>query len=177
MSSSVKRSSRLFLAPFAVASLLVVGLAHADDDEHIAATFAGNFNLDDGVLSFEGPSTTCHGDLRSVSGNTDLGPGSTPACYAILSDAVTLTADDGSELYIANAGQDCLDFSTGAPVIVGEGTTQVLGGTGRFDHAQGSGTYSVDAPVAELGATTATGTFTLTFELEVQLGCDHGRGR
>jgi hypothetical protein len=78
---------------------------------------------------------------------------------------VTLTSANGDELHLVNAGQDCLDPVTGR--ITGTATTTVVGGTGRFLNATGSGTAHVDAQVLGPTPDGVTGTFRLRFEGEM----------
>lgn len=160
------RLGRVLLAPLALGAVLLAAPAEAEGgSSEFHPSFSGSFTLAYGHLSFSGASLPPRYGLDTIDGETDLGPGESPVCYAIIEDQVTITTYDGSELYLENSGEDCLDFSTGAPVIVGSGTTLVLGGTGRFEGAAGQGTYSVSAPVANIGDGTADGAFTLDFDL------------
>jgi hypothetical protein len=146
MFSTAKRSFRratLALAPFAVGAFLLSSPAGAACAKRkVTTSFTGDFLMTGAHLSFWGSSLPPRHGLHDIDGDTDFVPGSSPVCFAIVSDFVTITAFDGSELYVENSGEDCLDFSTGAPVFVGSGSSVILGGSGRYAHASGSGTYS-----------------------------------
>lgn len=177
MSKAAKRSCSL-VAALAIGAALIASPAEAKNQgDHChhhnhhhhqkTITFEGDFLFVGAHLSFQGSSIAPRRGFDTIDGDTDFMPGSSPVCFAIVADFVVLTAFDGSELYIENSGEDCLDFSTGAPVFVGTGTSQILGGTGRFHDADGDGTYSVAAAAATLTPEGAEGTFTLTFNLDI----------
>jgi len=56
-----------------------------------------------------------------------------------------------------------MDVEDGQVVIRGTGIMQIVGGTGRFTGATGRGTWVVAAPVTNVTATAAEGTFELRF--------------
>jgi hypothetical protein len=136
------------------------------DQVPFQGAYQGTFTIAGPLLTFSGEGTATHLGSSTILGETALAPDPTnPFCLNIVEDEVTLTAADGDELHLVNAGQDCLDPATGR--ITGTAATTVVGGTGRFLNATGSGTIRVDAQV--LGATPegVTGTFVLRFEGEI----------
>jgi len=128
--------------------------------------YEGSFSFEFSTLTlfFQGDGRNPHVGNSDVDGATVLGPIS-PVCFELLEDSVTITAADGSTIDLESSGIECLDFSTGAPRIVGQGLTTITGGSGRFNHLDGDGTYSVDAAIVENDGGTATGTFVLHFTL------------
>ena len=88
-----------------------------------------------------------------------------PLCSDIVTDMVVLTAANGDQLWLVNSGEDCLDLSVpGKTFIRGSGTFNVVGGTGRFDDATGSGSFSVVAEVTGSITGGVSGTFELHFD-------------
>lgn len=150
--------SMLFAAPVTARS----GKHHEQYD----LDFTGSFDWDFPTLTlaFFGDETNPHLGLSEVDGLTTFAP-SSAYCFDIVEDSVTITAADGSTIELENTGTDCLDFSTGVPRVVGEGLTEVVGGTGRFADITGSGTYEVAATMQESEPTRAGGTFVLSFSL------------
>ena len=152
----------------AAALIILMQPTHASNPEQVPfdATYRGTFTIAAVLLTFNGEGTATHLGASTVAGNSLLAPAPLrPFCFDIVQDEVTLTAANGDELHLVNEGQDCLDPATGK--ITGAATTTIVGGTGRFLNATGSGTAQVEAQV--LGATPEglTGTFVLRFEGEV----------
>ncbi|MEZ4293440.1 MAG: hypothetical protein R3B70_00565 [Polyangiaceae bacterium] len=165
-------SSRSRLSRAAVAAFFAAGLALSASPASAAKTkvldldFEGTFELDLPTLelSFDGEGQNPHLGLSSLEGESSFAPIS-PLCLQIVEDGVTITAADGSTIELDNSGVECLDFSTGAPRIVGGGVSAVLGGTGRFAGIGGEGTYHVDAAIETNDGITAGGTVVLHFTL------------
>ena len=157
------------LTTIVVGSLLVVAQSmHASNAEHVPfeATYQGTFTIAGPLLTFNGGGPATHLGNSTVTGTTLLVPDPVdPLCFNIVEDAVTLRAANGDELRLVNEGQDCLDPVTG--MITGTAATTVVGGTGRFAGATGTGTATVEAQV--LGSTPdgVMGTFVLRFEGEM----------
>ena len=134
------------------------------------ASFQGSFSILFGTgpggtneLSFVGDGQAIPLGHSTVDGHTTTRNISS-TCTQIVTDAVTLTAANGDQLQLVNAGQDCLDFSVpGKTFIRGTGTTSVVGGTGRFAAASGSGTWEVVAEVTQPIVGGVSGVFTLNF--------------
>jgi len=127
------------------------------------ATYQGTFTIAAVLLTFNGEGTATHLGISEVDGNSVLAPDPIqPFCFNIVEDEVILTGANGDELHLVNSGQDCLDPLTGS--INGEATMTVVGGTGRFLGASGTGTAHVDAQVLGATAEGVTGTFLLRFE-------------
>jgi hypothetical protein len=152
-----------------VGLLLVVAQSmHASSAERVPfdATYQGTFTIAGPLLTFNGEGPATHLGSSTVVGITLLVPDVVnPLCFNIVQDAVTLTAANGDELHLVNEGQDCLDPVTGK--ITGTATTTVVGGTGRFEGATGSGTATVEAQVLTPTPDGFTGTFVLRFEGEI----------
>ena len=148
--------------------LLAAQSMHASSAQSVPfeATYQGTFTIAEPLLTFNGEGTATHLGSSTVTGTSLLVPDAVnPLCFNIVQDTVTLRAANGDELHLVNEGQDCLDPVTGT--ITGTATTTVVGGTGRFGGATGSGTARVEAQV--LGSTPdgVMGTFVLRFEGEI----------
>ena len=136
------------------------------EDVPFRATYQGTFTIAGALLTFNGEGTGTHVGNSRVAGSTVLAPDPLqPLCFDIVQDEVTLTSATGDELHLVNAGRDCLDPATGR--ITGTALMTVVGGTGRFANATGSGTAQVDAQVLAPTADGVTGTFQLRFEGEI----------
>src|SRR5690349_11843152 len=142
--------------------------AAAEDTVPFAADFQGEFRIlfgagPDGTddLRFAGGGLANHLGLSGVDGHSTTRPSATdPLCSDIVTDRVILTAANGDELWLVNAGQDCLDFSVPGRVFIrGSGTMKVAGGTGRFRGTTGTGTFGVLAEVAGFVPGGVTGPF------------------
>ena len=157
------------LTTMLVGLLLVVAQSlSARTAEHVPfdATFQGTFTISGPLLTFNGEGSATHLGNSTVAGASLLAPDPlNPLCFNIVQDAVTLTAANGDLLHLVNAGQDCLDPATGK--ITGTAATTVVGGTGRFGGATGSGTATVDAQVLGPTPDGVMGTFVLRFEGEI----------
>jgi hypothetical protein len=145
--------------------------AFADADRPFRASYSGTFHVAFGAgtagsdrLNFSGVGLATHQGVSTIVGRSDMVATSNPSCTSIENDSVTLTAANGDAIFIVNTGLDCLDTSGGSPVLHGSGHTEIVGGTGRFAQAHGSGSWSVTAPIRELQATFANGTFVLSFD-------------
>jgi hypothetical protein len=136
------------------------------------ADYQGTFTLAVGAngtgdLHFTGAGIASLLGLSAVLGHTTTSPSTIdPGCSVIVTDQVILTAANGDQLWLVNAGEDCLDGN----VIRGSGTFQVIGGTGRFARATGSGTFQVVAQVTGFATTGVSGTFDLVFTGTMTLG-------
>lgn len=143
----------------AVISIVIVAQSvHALTDVPFKGVFEGTFAINPVTLQlhFSGEGTASHLGESDIVGESQLAP---PAhgCFEIATDAVTLTAANGDQLFITNSGQDCFD-STGH--IVGNAIFTVTGGTGRFAGASGAGTTQVVATPDQTGF---AGNFVLVF--------------
>lgn len=114
------------------------------------ASFDGTFETTAVLLSFAGTGTGTELGAATVDGSSVVIPTlPAPSCpppritLRLVLDEVTVRAADGSRLVFRNRGTDCLDPQQG--VIVADATYEVLGGTGRFTGARGSGTVTVTA--------------------------------
>ena len=134
------------------------------------AVFQGDFRISFGTgpdftneLFFSGQGTASHLGDSTVNGYSTLSS-SSPGCFTIVYDQVMLTAANGDNLLMVNAGDECLDSSVpGKLFIRGSGTYTFVGGTGRFAGATGSGVYQVIAEVVTFGGTFVEGTFVLNW--------------
>ena len=156
-----------FVASLAAAAVLALVLATpvVADAGSFRATFSGTFTIafaacsnGDDHLHFSGPGIATQGGSSTISGDSCLRlEPLRPGCSIIEMDATTITAADGSTIQFVNAGEDCLDPTTG--VIHGTATYSIVGGSGRFEGAGGSGDITVTAPVTAVTPTGASGTF------------------
>ena len=152
------------MASAAVLAIVAVTPAAAAP-ESFRATFSGTFTIGfagcsngDDHLLFHGPGIATRGGSSWISGESCLRHNPLrPGCSTIETDATTITAADGSAIQFVNAGEDCLDPTTG--VINGIATYSIVGGTGRLLGAEGNGNITVTAPVTQITATGALGTF------------------
>jgi len=153
--------------------MLVQQRAAAVETVPFAADYQGAFQImfgagPDGTddLRFAGDGIGNHLGLSAVDGHSTTRPSATdPLCSDIVTDRVILTAANGDELWLQNAGEDCLDFSIPGHIFIrGSGTMRVIGGTGRFRGATGSGTFAVLAEVTEFVPGGVAGNFALHFE-------------
>jgi hypothetical protein len=136
-----------------------------DDGHTLQILFgAGVGGTDD--LRFSGDGVASHLGLSGVNGHSTTRPSATdPLCSDIVTDLVILTAANGDQLWLVNAGEDCLDFSIPDRIFIrGSGTMRVVGGTGRFKGATGNGTFAVVAEVTEFVPGGVTGPFALQFK-------------
>lgn len=116
-----------------------------------SATFAGTFTLTFGAdyseLRFSGTGTGTNVGLTSITGHSKVRPdgadGAEDGCSALFQDSVTLTASDGSALYLVNEAVDCVDW----PHISGSGTYTVVSGSDRLEGAAGHGRVSTAAVI------------------------------
>ena len=148
--------------------LLAAQPMHASSAQSVPfeATYQGTFTIAGPLLTFNGEGPATHLGTSTVTGNSLLVPDPVnPLCFNIVQDAVTLRAANGDELHLVNEGQDCLDPVTGT--ITGTATTTVIGGTGRFGGATGTGTATVEAQVLGPTPDGVMGTFVLRFEGEI----------
>ena len=130
------------------------------------ATYEGTFTIAGPLLTFNGGGPATHLGNSTVTGTSLLVPDLVdPLCFNIVQDAVTLRAANGDELHLVNEGQDCLDPVAGT--ITGIATTTVVGGSGRFAGATGSGTATVEAQVLGPTPDGVMGTFVLRFEGQI----------
>ena len=123
-------------------------------------------NGTDDDLRFAGGGIASQLGQSAVDGHSTTRPSQDdPLCSDIITDAVTLTAANGDELWLTNSGEDCLDLSALPRLFIrGSGTFVVTGGTGRFQGATGSGTFAVVAEVLESVPGGVAGVFELRFE-------------
>ena len=107
--------------------------------------------------------------MSTVAGHSTLRPtAANPLISDIITDAVSLTAANGDQLFLVNSGQDTLDNSDPTHLVIhGTGTFTVgaeeAGGTGKYKNATGSGSYLVYATVTDFGDGSVGGTFYLVF--------------
>ena len=158
-------SSALFVV-MVFTGLLSASPAFAGD-KVLEASYTGTFEITFGTgpngtseLHFNGVGAdSINGDSTVVGYSTTV-PASTPNCFDIITDMVTIAdAHSGHELDIENAGGDCLDFSDPTAVyVVGSGTSVYTGGTGRFKKAGGVGVWEVRARVDAFLPTGLSGT-------------------
>ena len=171
--AAVRRPAELTPGLVVLAALcLAPRPAAAADPVPFDSDYVGTFSLavdasGGGDLHFTGAGIATHLGLGAVAGRSLTTPDPTDPLCSIIDedhDAVALAAADGDELYLSNAGEECLDFSVpGRAFIRGSGTFRVKGGTGRFAGATGSGTFEVVAEVTGFDPTGPTGTFELRF--------------
>jgi hypothetical protein len=171
-----RRPSWRGIAPVLATGLVLLALrpAAAADTVPFAADFQGEFRILFGAgldgtddLRFAGSGLANHLGLSDVDGHSTTRP-TDPLCSDIVTDRVVLTAANGDELWLANSGEDCLDFSVPGRIFIrGSGTMVVVGGTGRFRGATGSGTFAVLAEVTGFVAGGVTGPFVLHFEGDI----------
>ncbi len=160
------------------ASLLISAsaLADAGGSATFDTEYTGSFTMSFG----SGPDGTNELDFAGNGRGTQVGradiDGSSllqsidPLCMVIVEDLIVMTAANGDEVHVEAEATDCLEFTAAGPQIVGSGTWEIIGGTGRFADATGGGTQSTVAPIYDLGATSASGVFTLTFEGVIEHG-------
>src|SRR5262249_34353757 len=124
---------------------------------------AGPNGTDD--LRFSGAGIASQLGLSGLDGHSTTRPSATdPLCSDIVTDRVILTAANGDELWLVNAGEDCLDLSVPGRIFIrGSGTMAIVGGTGRFQGATGSGRFAVVAEVMAFVPGGVAGTFDLRF--------------
>lgn len=154
------------------ASLLFAtpALSAPGDEATFITAYTGTFTMSFGT----GPGFTHELDFTGDGRGTQVGradiDGSSrlqsidASCMEIVEDLVVMTAANGDEVHVVVDAIDCLEFTADGPQIVGSGTWEVVGGTGRFAGATGSGTQTTVAPVLDLGADTASGVFMLNFD-------------
>lgn len=128
--------------------------ASTGGEQPFRASFDGTFEVAGPLLTFTGTGTATGLGASTVDGTSVVAPAApTPACplpkvtLALVFDRVTLTAASGDRIVFRNSGTDCLDPATG--VIVADATYEILGGTGRFAGAGGTGTVTVTARCAD----------------------------
>lgn len=168
-------------AALAAALILLAPLpAGAGDPVPLSATYAGDFSITFGTgpggtddLFFGGAGLATGLGVSRIDGHSTTRAGATdPLAAEIVTDWVTLTAANGDELWLVNAGTDHLSFpAPGAVSIRGAGTFTVAGGTGRFDGATGSGSFEVAAAGVFVPGG-VEGTFALRFTGRVELADD-----
>lgn len=127
------------------------------------------------VLSFAGDGKGKKVGKSDILGSSVLTPIS-PVCMEIVQDSITIVSKkkDDRVLHIVASGVDCLDFSDPSQLrIVGDGTIAITGQDDLEDYA-GSGTFEVVADVLSQAPGSASGTFHLTFEGNLNEGHDHG---
>ena len=90
----------------------------------------------DGTLQVSGAGEATHLGRYSVSGTQIFQPGVPPTFVG----EVTMTAANGDELYIIVTGTLTSVF----PNPAGEGQYEIVGGTGRFQGAFGSGSFDAN---------------------------------
>jgi hypothetical protein len=160
------------------ASLLTSAPAFADEgggatfDTEYTGTFTMSFGTGPGYtheLDFSGSGQGTQIGLADVDGSSLL-QSIDASCMEIVDDLIVMTAANGDEVHVVAAAIDCLEFTAEGPRIVGSGTWEVIGGTGRFADATGGGTQTTVAPIYVLGAGSGSGVFTLNFEGVI----DHG---
>ena len=168
-SAFLRAVSRCSVAAALLSSTLIAAPATGTSHKCYNLDLEGSFDWDfpTVTLAFFGDGVNPGLGRSEVDGLTTFVPVS-PFCFDIIEDSVTVTAADGSTIQLENSGTECLDLSTGVPRIVGQGLTQVVGGTGRFAAATGSGTYDVAATIEETETSRAGGTFVLSFSLMVK---------
>ena len=152
-------SVRLVLSLLPVVAVLAMASStRAQTSVPFKGVFEGAFAINpaDLQLHFSGEGPASHLGDSSLAGDSQLAPAG-PGCFDIATDAVTLTAANGDQVFLTNAGQDCFD-STGR--IVGAAVFTITGGTGRFAGATGSGSTQVVATPDQTGF---AGTFILIF--------------
>lgn len=172
MNVHMKRICMLVLGAALIGAVSGDGILAAPgtgDPPNFRATYDGTYSISFGTgaggtneLSFAGAGVARHLGRSTVEGTSLVRPVD-PLCSEVAADAVTLTAANGDQLFLVNGGTDCLEFSTGAPVIVGAGQGEVVGGTGRFADAAGELVWKVEAPITALSPSGASGTFQLTW--------------
>lgn len=159
-----RRSLKIVLAFLAVVAMLITTAPsmHAQSGVPFKGIFEGTFAIDpaDLRLHFSGEGPASHLGDSGLIGDSQLVPAG-PGCFDIASDTVTLTAANGDQLFLTNAGRDCFD-ATGH--IVGDAVFTITGGTHRFDGASGTGMTRV---VATPNATGFAGTFILIFSGQI----------
>lgn len=152
---------RKFLAFVIVAvgmASLTVAQAGADGGQ---VPFSASFS---GTIAFTSPSTTHHvgsGQATHMGNATDdgevvLSPLDNAGCYPNF-NTETLTAANGDQLVLQWHDRAC---PIGPTSFHSNGDWVVVGGTGRFADATGSGTFAGEA---DFGPGLSPGTFNLTF--------------
>jgi len=156
------RSLNVVLALLSVASIAMLTMmaqsVHATSNVPFKGVFEGTFAINPANLHlhFSGEGPASHLGDSDIVGDSQLVPAG-PGCFEIATDAVTLGAANGDQVFLTNSGQDCFD-DTGH--IVGNATFTVTGGTGRFNGASGAGATQVVATPDQTGF---SGTFILVF--------------
>jgi hypothetical protein len=159
-----------------IAILLLFGGASAQAHakkvkKNFFAHYEGDFFMSFGTgpggtheLTFQGDGFATKLGFSTIDGESTL-QSISPVCMEIVDDGITLvkvSENHPDEVHMEAAGIDCLDFSDPNQLrIVGSGTTEIVGGTGKYHQATGSGTFAVVADVLELGPGTASGTFVI----------------
>jgi hypothetical protein len=155
------RSLSVVLTLVLVASIAMLTVTaqsvHAKTSVPFKGVFEGTFEINPANLHlhFSGEGPASHLGDSGIVGDSQLVPAG--PCFEIATDAVTLSAANGDQLFLTNSGQDCFDA---AGNIVGNATFTITGGTGRFDGASGTGTTQVVATPDQTGL---AGSFILLF--------------
>lgn len=156
------------LRALAVAVLVMVlpALGRAEVSS-FQASFAGTFTITFGLppalqddLVFFGGGTGSPIGPSGIEGHSTL-EHSSPLCERIIEDAVTITDASGDQLFIENNGEDCIDLLTfpGHVLIRGTAAYTILGGSGAYSAASGTGIVEVNAEVTSIGIGSVSGTF------------------
>jgi hypothetical protein len=150
------RTHRAAATTIALAILLVSATqAMADSSVPIKATFSGSATTDGSVSSFAGSGQSSHlGRIMTVGQAVLEGPSTSCAGGIANVNEETLTAPDGSTLTIRSDDVAC---PIGTYRFHGTGSWVVVGGTGRFAKAAGSGSFDGSADFI-------AGTFTITLD-------------
>ena len=168
---TANRLCRPLLTAAAVLLLLPWAAAAAEPlDADFTGVFVQSFGTGpDGTddLYFAGPGQAAPLGSAFVLGHSTTRPDpDMPGCSEIVTDRVVLTGEGGDEIWLENSGDDCLDLSVPGRVFIrGTGTFAVVGGTGRYKRATGSGEFNVVAEVLQFApdGAWAAGTFQLSF--------------
>lgn len=128
-------------------------------------------SLGDDLLVFDGAGTVMSGMQGTIHGESCLQHQSLkgPHCVRIKDIVVRATVPGGDEIDFDNRADDCLDTTSepGRVFIVdgNEDVYTIIGGSGRFAHAAGTGSIEVHAEVLHQTAGGVDGTFdVLTFD-------------
>jgi hypothetical protein len=160
-----KKATLISRVRFGVAALVTIVASTAaagfSSTTTFRASYDGTFTVVAGALAFTGTGAGTHLGSGTVDGSSILVPKApTAACqlprlaFDLQNDSVTLTSANGDSLFFANSGTDCFDPVTG--IIVADATYRIVGGTGRFEGASGSGTVTTVATCANPQCTSGT---------------------
>ena len=148
------------LGVMVLATFPVVFASHSTP---LNGSFSGSFTLtSQTAATISGSGHLDHlGQTTFAALSTDTGPASCQGGFA-LTEKDTFTAANGDKLFIT-ANEAACPTSTHSFQLTGPWT--ITGGTGRFEHASGSGSVDINAAMtSQTGGTfTATTTGTITY--------------